>query len=74
MLIIKLIDPQDEKILATIELMMKCEMLEVEIENFEHANRPLTIIKDKTKKLRHKKVQQRAKRKAEIKSQWVPAT
>ncbi len=52
---ISLIDPQDERILATIELMMKCEMLEVEIENFEHTVRPLTIIKDKTKKPRHKK-------------------
>lgn len=70
---ISLIDPEDERMLATIELMMKCEMLEVEIENFEHTNRSLSTIKDKTKKPRHKKVQQRAKRKAAIKSKWVPS-
>ncbi len=70
---ISLIDPEDERMLATIELMMKAEMVEVEIENFEHTNRSFTTVKDKTKKPRHKKVQQRAKRKAEIKSKWVPS-
>lgn len=70
---ISLIDPEDERMLGTIELMMKCEMQEVELEGFEHTNRASTPIKDKTKKPRHKKVQQRAKRKAEIKSQWVPS-
>ena len=70
---ISFIDPEDENILATIELMMKCEMVEVEIQNFEHTNRPLQAIKDKTKKPRHKKVQLQAKRKAEIKSKWVPS-
>ncbi len=70
---ISLIDPEDEKTLATIELMMKCETVEVELENFEHTNRPSQAIKDKTKKPRHKKVQQQAKRKAEIKSKWVPS-
>ena len=68
-----LIDPEDEKTLATIEIMMKCEMLEVEIENFEHTNRSQTSIKDKIKKPRHKKVEQRAKRKAEMKSKWGPS-
>lgn len=70
---ISLIDPEDERMLGTIELMMKCEMQEVELEGFEHTNRASTPIKDKTKKPRHKKVQQRAKRKAEIKSKWVPS-
>lgn len=70
---ISLIDPEDEKMLATIELMMKCEMSESEIENFEHTNNSLSSKKDKTKKPRHKKVQLRAKRKAEIKSKWVPS-
>ena len=70
---ISLIDPEDEKILATIELMMKCEIVEVEMESFEHTNRPSLVIKDKTKKPRHKKVQLQAKRKAEIKSKWVPS-
>ena len=70
---ISLVDPDDERMLATIELMMKCEMVEEEIENFEHTNRARTEVKDKTKKPRHKKVEQRAKRKAEIKSKWVPS-
>lgn len=70
---ISLIDPEDEGMLATIELMMKCEMTEVEMENFEHTNRVSKSTKDKTKKPRQKKVQQRAKRKAEIKSKWVPS-
>ena len=69
---ISLIDPEDEGMLATVELMMKCEITEVEMENFEQTNRASTTLKDKTKKPRHKKVLQRAKRKAEIKSKWVP--
>lgn len=70
---ISLIDPEDEAVLATVERMMKAEIAEVEMENFEHTNRTSTTLKDKTKKPRHKKVQQRAKRKAEIKSKWVPS-
>jgi len=70
---ISLIDPEDERMLATIEHMMKCEMLEVEIKNFEHSNASSATIKDKTKKPRHRKVQQRAKQKAEMKSKWVPS-
>lgn len=70
---ISLIDPEDERMLATIELMMKCEMTELELESFEHTNRATSSPKDKTKKPRHKKVIQRAKRKAEIKSKWVPS-
>ena len=70
---ISLIDPEDEKTLATIEIMMKCEILEVEIENFEYTNRSTIAKKDKTKKPRHKKVQLQAKRKADIKSKWVPS-
>ncbi|MEA1983982.1 MAG: DEAD/DEAH box helicase [Campylobacterota bacterium] len=69
---IVLIDPDEERTLATLELMMKCEMKEEELEGFEHTNSKQTSPKDKTKKPRHKKVAQRAKRKAEIKSQWVP--
>jgi len=51
---------------------MKYEMDEVELEGFEHTNQTLKAPKDKTKKPRHKKVAQRAKRRAEIKSQWIP--
>ena len=69
---ISLIDPEDEGQLATIELMMKCEMTEKELEGFEHTNRAQSAPKDKTKKPRHKKVAQRAKKKAEIKSKWIP--
>jgi len=70
---ISLIDPQDEGQLETIQLMMKCDMEEEELKGFEHTNRAQTQVKDKSKKPRHKKVAQRAKRKAEIKSKWVPA-
>ena len=70
---ISLIDPEDEGMLATLEVAMKCEISEVEIEGFEHTNSASISPKDKTKKPRHKKVQQRAKRKAEIKSKWVPS-
>ena len=69
---ISLIDPEDENMLANLELMMKCEMLEVDLDGFEHTKSAPTS-KDKTKKPRHKKVAQQAKRKAEIKSQWVPS-
>ncbi len=69
---ISLIDPEDEGQLATIELMMKCEMKEQELKDFTHTNRAQTSVKDKTKKPRHKKVAQRAKKKAEIKSKWIP--
>jgi len=69
---ISLIDPQDEGQLASIEMMMKCEMKELELEGFEHTNRTQTQVKDKSKKPRHKKVAMRAKRRAEIKSKWVP--
>ena len=71
---IALIDPEDERMLGLLELMMKCEMQEVELEEFEHTNRQASPKKDKTKKPRHKKVQLAAKRKAEIKSKWVPST
>lgn len=70
---ISFIDPQDESVLALVEHMMKCEMDEVELENFEHTKCENIQTKDKTKKPRHKKVEQRAKRKAEIKSKWVPS-
>jgi len=69
---LSLIDPEDEMMLATIELMMKCEMQELELDGFEHTKLVRKTPKDKTKKPRHKKVAQKAKRKAEIKSKWVP--
>jgi len=64
---ISLINSEDEKKLATIELMMKSEMVEEKIDNFEHTTFLPITKKDKTKKPRHKKVQQRAKRKSETK-------
>ena len=69
---ISLIDPQDEGQLESIQLMMKCEMKEIELEGFEHTNRAQMQVKDKSKKPRHKKVAMRAKRRADIKSKWVP--
>lgn len=70
---ISLIDPEDEVMLATVKRMMKCDVAEVEMENFEYTNYTSTSLKDKIKKPRHKKVQKQAKRKAEIKSKWVPS-
>ena len=70
---ISFVDPDDEIILAKIEHMMKTEMQEVECEDFQHTKVETSQQKDKTKKPRHKKVEQRAKRKAEIKSKWVPS-
>jgi len=67
------VDPEDEAVLAKIEHKMKTEMQEVELEGFEHTKLELSPLKDKSKKPRHKKVEQRAKRKAEIKSKWVPS-
>ena len=68
---ITLVDPQDETALASVEHMMKCEMQEEELEGFVHTKLEQTQPKDKVKKPRHKKVQQRAKRKADIKSKWL---
>jgi hypothetical protein len=70
---ISFVDPDDEAILAAIEQKMKHVMDEVEHEGFLHTKAEQKEIKDKTKKPRHKKVEQRAKRKAEIKSKWVPS-
>ena len=70
---ITFVDPEDEATLARIEQMMKCEMQEEELEGFVHTKLEQTPSKDKSKKPRHKKVEQRAKRKAEIKSKWVPS-
>jgi ATP-dependent RNA helicase RhlE len=70
---ISFVDPDDEAMLAAIEQKMKHVMDEVEQEGFLHTKAEQKEIKDKTKKPRHKKVEQRAKRKAEIKSKWVPS-
>ena len=70
---ISLVDPEDERMFSTVEMMMKCEMDELELDGFEHTNRSLSGAKDMSKKPRHKKVAIRAKRKADIKSQWIPA-
>jgi len=68
---ISLIDPDDEGTLSLIEIMMKCEMKEEELEGFEHTQKEM-VKKDKSKKPRHKKVQQRAKKKADMKAKWGP--
>lgn len=70
---IAFVDPEDESTLARIEHMMKHEMQEEKVKGFEHTKQEQVPVKDKTKKPRHKKVEQRAKRKAEIKSKWVPS-
>jgi len=61
---VALIDPEDERTLTTIEMMMRCEMTELELENFEHSNSSIKIKKDKVKKPRHKKVQKEKKKPA----------
>ena len=67
---ISLIDPEDERTLATIELMMKRAMDEIELENFEHTKRSSMGKKDRTKKPRRKKSQ--TKRKSETESETEP--
>jgi len=67
---ISFIDQEDEAILEIIESMMKSKMKEEKIENFQHTNSPPKTKKDKTKKPPHNKVKLRAKKKAELKSQW----
>ena len=67
---ISLIDPIDERALAGIELMMKCEMDEAELEGFEYTKSPEK--QKKEKKPRHKKAAKKAKKRAEIKAKWVP--
>ncbi len=62
---ISLIDPEDENALASIELMMKCEMKEVELENFEHTPRINISKKNRVKKPRHNKKKKVAKLDAE---------
>jgi len=63
---ILLIDPADERALAGIELMMKSEIDEMQLEGFEYTKSPEKQKKDK--KPRHKKVLKKAKKKAEIKA------
>ena len=62
---ISLIDPEDENALTAIELMMKCEMQEKELENFEHTQRVNISKKNRVKKPRHKKNKKVAKPNAE---------
>ena len=62
---ISLIDPEDENALASIELMMKCEMAEKELEGFEHTPRANFSKKNRVKKPRHKKNKKVAKSDAE---------
>ena len=52
---ISFVNAEDEKILDIIELMMKYNIPQIEIEEFEHTPLPKTIKKDKVKKPRHKK-------------------
>ncbi len=58
---LSLIDPEDENALASIELMMKCEMKEVGLENFEHTPRTNISKKNRVKKPRHNKKKKVAK-------------
>ena len=69
------VNSEDEKMLETIEFMMKYDIPQKEIEAFTHTALPKSDkqTKDKTKKPRHKKVQQRAKKKAAIKAKWGPS-
>ena len=63
---------EDEKMLETLEFMMKYEIPQEELEAFTHTALPKTDKKDKSKKPRHKKVQQRAEKKAAMKAKWGP--
>ena len=69
---ISFVNIEDEKMLETIEFMMKYDIPQEEIEAFTHTALPKTQKKDKTKKPRHKKVQQRADKKAAMKAKWGP--
>ncbi len=62
---ISLIDPEDENALASIEMMMKCEMTEKELEGFEHTPRANFSKKNRVKKPRHNKKKKVAKPDAE---------
>ncbi len=70
---ISFVNVEDERMMETIEFMMKYDVPQEEIEAFTHTQLPKTEKKDKTKKPRHKKVQQRAEKKAAIKAKWGPS-
>ena len=70
---ISFVNMEDEKMLETIEFMMKYDIPQEEIEAFTHTQLPKSQKKDKTKKPRHKKVQQRAEKKAAMKAKWGPS-
>jgi len=70
---ISFVNVEDEKMLETVEFMMKYDIPQEEIEAFTHTQLPKSQKKDKTKKPRHKKVQQRAEKKAAMKAKWGPS-
>lgn len=70
---ISFVNFEDEKMLERLEFMMKYDIPQEELEAFTHTQLPKTTKKDKTKKPRHKKVQQRAEKKAAMKAKWGPA-
>ena len=71
---ISFVNIEDEKMMETIEFMMKYDVPQEEIEAFTHTPLPKNAPKkDKTKKPRHKKVQQRAEKKAAMKAKWGPS-
>ncbi len=69
---ISFVNIEDERMMETIEFMMKYDVPQEEIEAFTHTQLPKTQKKDKTKKPRHRKVQQRAEKKAAMKAKWGP--
>ena len=69
---ISFVNIEDEKMMETIEFMMKYDIPQEEIEAFTHTQLPKTQKRDKTKKPRHRKVQQRAEKKAAMKAKWGP--
>lgn len=63
---------EDEKMLERLEFMMKYDIPQEELEAFTHTALPKTDKKEKIKKPRHKKVKQRAEKKAAMKAKWGP--
>lgn len=59
---VSLINSEDEVKLGLVELLMRCEMEEKELKGFEHTPIEKKPLKNKTKKPRHKKVPQNAKK------------
>jgi ATP-dependent RNA helicase RhlE len=71
---VSFVSSAEEKMLDTLEYLMRHDIPRKEIDSFTHTAMPSesTSLKDKTKKPRHKKVALKAKIKAQKKAKWGP--